>query len=75
MVYRMTPEDARLVAMLTLLRDELGPVVDEIAFGELSTTDRRVLARALRRVADALAGDSVVLIEMEEATAGRSDVA
>lgn len=51
----MSPEDARLVAALTMLRDQLAPVVDEIAFGELDTEDRRELARALRTVADALA--------------------
>jgi hypothetical protein len=59
----MSLRDARLVAMLTLLRDELGPVVDELTFGELSTEDRQVLARALRRVADTLEPEPVVLVQ------------
>ena len=74
-MYRMSLDDVRLVAMLTLLRDELAPVVDEIAFGELSTADRRVLARALRRVADALEPEPVVLVQVDQPGAGRSDVA
>jgi hypothetical protein len=48
----VTPEDQRLVAALTLLRDQLGPVVNEITFGELDAEDRCALARALRTVAD-----------------------
>jgi hypothetical protein len=63
----MSPEDARLVAALTALRDQLGPVVDEIAFGELDSEDRRALARALRTVADALAP----LIVIDEAASRR----
>jgi hypothetical protein len=39
---------------LTVLRDQLAPVVDEIVFGELGGDDRRRLAHALRIVADAL---------------------
>lgn len=50
----MSPDDARLVAALTVLRDQLAPVVDELTFGELTADDRRVLARALRLVADNL---------------------
>lgn len=53
--WAVSPEDARLVAALTMLRDRLAPVVAEIACGELSTEDRWKLARALRTVADALA--------------------
>jgi hypothetical protein len=72
-VHRLTRGDARLVAMLTLLRDELAPVVDELTFGELSTEDRRALAHALRRVADTLEPDPVVLVDAVPVT--RSDVA
>lgn len=50
----MSPEDARLVAALTILRDQLAPVVDEITFGELDAEDRAELARVLRAVADDL---------------------
>lgn len=50
----VTPENARLVAALTVLRDQLAPVVDEISFGELDAEDRRELARAFRIVAAAL---------------------
>jgi hypothetical protein len=71
----MTIGDARLIAMLTLLRDDLAPVVDEIAFGELSSADRRALARALRRVADALEPDPGVLVQSDRTDAGQSDVA
>ena len=63
----MSPDDARLVAGLTVLRDQLGPVVDEIAFGELDSEDRRALARALRMVADALAP----LVVIDGAVSGR----
>lgn len=72
-MYRMTIGDARLVAMLTLLRDQLGLVVDEITFGELSTSDRRDLALALRQVADALEHGPVrLIVEMDEPAARRS---
>lgn len=64
---RMDAGDARLVAMLTLLRDKLAPVVDEIIGGELSPADRRALARAMRRVADALEPEPVVLIQADQA--------
>jgi hypothetical protein len=50
----VSPDDQRLVAALTVLRDQLAPVVDEIVFGELGGDDRRRLAHALRIVADAL---------------------
>ena len=50
-----------MAAMLTLLRDQLGPVVDELVFGELSADDRRILAGALRQVADALEPEPLVL--------------
>jgi hypothetical protein len=73
-VYRMTIGDARLVAMLTLLRDRLGLVVDEITFGELSTSDRRELADALRRVADALEREPARLIVEMDQPAGRRSV-
>jgi hypothetical protein len=52
----VTPEDARLVAALTILRDKLAPVVDEIIFGELRPDERRQLAHALRTIADSLEG-------------------
>lgn len=61
-MYRMSVRDARVAAMLTLLRDELAPVVDELVFGELSRADRHMLARALRRVADALEPEPAVLL-------------
>jgi hypothetical protein len=73
-VHRLTRGDARLIAMLTLLRDELAPVVDELTFGELSPEDRRALARALRRVADTLEPDPVVLVNVDPPVT-RSDVA
>jgi hypothetical protein len=41
----------RLVAALTLLRDQLGPVVDELIAGELSREAERRLAKALRMIA------------------------
>jgi hypothetical protein len=61
----VSPEDARLAAALTVLRDQLAPVVDQVLFGELSVDDRRVLARALRRVADTLEPEPVVLVAPE----------
>jgi hypothetical protein len=60
-MHRMSVREARVAAMLTLLRDQLAPVVDELLFGELSADDRRVLATALRRVADALEPEPLVL--------------
>jgi hypothetical protein len=60
-MHRMSVREARVAAMLTLLRDQLAPVVDELLFGELSADDRHVLARALRRVADALEPEPLVL--------------
>jgi hypothetical protein len=60
-MHRMSVREARVAAMLTLLRDQLAPVVDELLFGELSADDRRVLAEALRRVADALEPEPLVL--------------
>lgn len=57
----MSVPEARVAAMLTVLRDQLAPIVDELLFGELSVDDRRVLARALRKVADALEPEPLVL--------------
>jgi len=56
----MNPHDARLVAALTVLRDQLAPVVDELIGGELDQHDRAELAGALRTVADGLDPVSVV---------------
>lgn len=41
----------RLAAALTLLRDELAIVVDELLAGDLSHEDERRLAHALRLIA------------------------
>lgn len=50
----MSPHDARLVAALTVLRDHLAPVVDELLAGQLVEADRAELARVFRTVALAL---------------------
>ena len=56
----MTPQDARLVAALTVLRDQLAPVVDELLADELTEQERAELARALRTVAQDLSPIAVV---------------
>lgn len=61
----MNPGDDILVAMLTLLRDQLPHVVDEITFGELDQEDRRSLALAFRQVAAVLEPEPVVLVQNE----------
>jgi hypothetical protein len=48
------PDNARAVAMLTVLRDQLAPLVDDFAFDQVSVDDRRAVARALRQVADVI---------------------
>lgn len=61
MARRLSPQDQRLVAALTLLRDRLSFVVDELEVDECNLDDRRDLAGALHKVADDLEGrDRVV---------------
>lgn len=57
--------DARLVAALTLLRDRLAGVVDELLARELDEQDRAELARALRTIAQDLAPALVVPGEVD----------
>lgn len=47
----MTPGEDRLVAVLTMLRDQLAPVVDQIAAGHLTPDQALQLAAMLELVA------------------------
>jgi hypothetical protein len=61
MARRLSPQDQRLVAALTLLRDRLSFVVYELEAGELGLAGRQGLAEALRKVVNDLeGGDRVV---------------
>jgi hypothetical protein len=50
----MTGREQRLVAALTVLRDHLAPVVDELLAGRLDTEGRALIAQSLRTIADDL---------------------
>lgn len=50
----MTPRETRLVAALTVLRDHLAPVVDELLAGQLDAEGRAMVATTLRTIADDL---------------------
>lgn len=50
----MTPREARLVGELTLLRDNLAPVVDQITAGHLTDDEALKLAAMLELVAQDL---------------------
>ena len=58
--------DRRLVVALTLLRDQLAAVVDEVLARELGEADRAELARALRAVAEDLSPTPVVRSDEDE---------
>lgn len=66
---RLSPADGRLVAALTVLRDQLGPVVDELLAGELGEVDRAELAMALFTVAEELVPPVVAVVEPDRGRA------
>lgn len=50
----MSPDDARLVAALTMLGDQLPLIVDEVLAGEFDQDERREFARVLATIAGEL---------------------
>jgi hypothetical protein len=50
----MTEQEKRLVAALTVLRDNLSPVVEDLLAGQLDAEGRTLVAKTLRAIADDL---------------------